>query len=86
MDIFKTLGAELRSVFHDLFDEKRRGVVKQKMAQIVEDARRIGGTIAQEAERLERDVLRYLEKPTDEKRKEIVKAHALRLEQQMGEI
>lgn len=86
MDIFQTLGAELHSVFRDLFDEKRRGVVKQKMAQIVEDARRIGGPIAQEAERLERDVLRYLEKPADEKRKEIVKAHALRLEQQMREI
>ena len=86
MDLYRKMGEELRSLFQDLFDPTYARTVRQKMARIVAIARQIGGTIKDEAEQLNADLLNFLNNPNDPTFMSIMKAHALKLEQETREI
>lgn len=86
MDLYNRMGDELRSLFMDLFDPRHSRVLRQKMARIVAIARQIGSPIKEEAERLNADLLNFLDNPNDPKFISIMKAHALKLEEETREI
>lgn len=86
MDLYSQMGKELRELFKDLFDPNRRSIGKKRMEEILTIAKQIGGPTELEAELLYMDVLRYLENPEDEMCIEIMKDHALRLEQETRDI
>lgn len=86
MDLYTQMGEELRAVFKDLFDSERRAIAKERMAEVLDTAAKIGGPIEMEAELLYMDVLRYIDNPDDEKCIEIMKEHAMRLEQETREL
>jgi hypothetical protein len=56
------------------------------MSRILAIATQIGGPIREEAERLNADLVKYLERPDDPSRVAMMKEHALRLEQETREI
>jgi hypothetical protein len=86
MDLYKRMGKELRSLFHDLFPPKRAEVIRGKMEQIVAMAAQIGGSLHDEAKQLNTDVENYLKQPHDQQCKANVQRHAMRLEQETREI
>lgn len=86
MDLYKRMGEELRSLFMDLFDPRHTRVLRQKMARIVAIAQGIGSPIREEAEQLNRDLLNFLENPNDVKYISVMKAHALKLEEETREL
>lgn len=86
MDLYCKMGEQLRSLFKDLFNPKCEGVVLHKMKNILELARQIGGSIKEEAEQLNCDIVKFLAKPTDPKLLAKVKKHAMRLEQETKEL
>lgn len=85
-DLYSRMGDELRSLFVDLFDPKRKTAVRQKMARILSIASQIGGPLQKEAERLDGDVAKFLERPSDLHLQKVLKEHALRLEEETREI
>lgn len=85
-DLYSKMGKELRSLFKDLFDPKLEGAVRKKMGQILATASQIGGSLQREAEELHRDLIYFLEKPTDQSRSAMMKQHALKLEQETREL
>jgi hypothetical protein len=86
MDLYSKMGEELRSLFNDLFDPTCARTLRQKMARIVAIARQIGGSIKDEAEQLNNDLLNFLNSPNDPTFISIMKEHALKLEQETREI
>lgn len=82
MDLFGKLSMELKDLFKDLFKPGKEAVILSKMEDVLKLATLIGGSIADEAKILERDVVCYLKNPQDKKLKAILKNHALRLEQE----
>ena len=86
MDLYCQMGDELRLLFNDLFDPRLEGAVRKQMARILGIAKQIGGSIKEEAERLNADVLQFLQRPGNPKLLAKMKQHALRLEQQMREL
>lgn len=86
MDLYTRMGAELRALFKDLFDPRHSQQVRQKMGKILATASQIGGPIKDEAERLNADIGNFLQRPGDAKLLAVVKAHAMRLEQETREI
>jgi hypothetical protein len=86
MDLYSQMGDELRSLFKDLFQPKRKGGVEKKMEEIVKTASQIGGSLHSQAEELYKDVIHFLKSPNDKKMIAIMKKHALRLEQETREI
>ncbi len=86
MDLYRQMGNELRSLFNDLFDPRLEGIVCQKIAKIIHTAKQIGGSIQKEAEQLNSDIIRFLEKPGDHKRLAVMKKHALKLERETREL
>lgn len=85
-DLYSRMGKELRALFVDLFDPKHAKKVHRKMEEILATARQIGGPIQLEAERLNGDVIKFLERPGDPKRLIVMKEHALRLEHETREL
>ncbi|MBX7066042.1 MAG: hypothetical protein K1X28_02310 [Parachlamydiales bacterium] len=86
MDLYGKMGEELRDLFKDLFRPDARNAVEIKMRDILKTAALIGGKVAEEAEMLHNDVVRYLKHPKDPKAASILKEHAIRLEQETREI
>ena len=86
MNLYSQMGKELRELFKDLFDLEKRGLVREKMDEILETAAKIGGPMEMEAELLCMDVLRFLENPDNEKCIAVMEEHALRLEQETREL
>lgn len=86
MDLYTQMGKELRAVFKDLFDSSRRAIAKEKMGEVLDAAAQIGGPVEMEAELLYMDILRFIDHPNDEKCIEIMKEHAMRLEQETREL
>ena len=86
MDLYRRLGNELRSLFVDLFNPTHSLSVTEKMTKIVATASQIGGPIEAEAERLNTDVLRFLQSRHDPKLIAVMKEHALKLERETREI
>lgn len=86
MDLYTQMGKQLRAVFKDLFDPNRIMVGKKMMEEVLDTAKKIGGPIEMEAELLYMDVLSYIDNPDDEKCIEILKEHAMRLEQETREL
>lgn len=77
---------ELHALFQDLFDSKKRNFAKEKMEKILSLAQKIGGPIEMEAELLYMDILKFLDDPNDPKTFDVLKEHALRLDQETKEI
>lgn len=84
-DIYTRMGKELRALFKNL-QTKDREHVRQELEEIQKLAGQIGSPIKQEADRLRQDVEKHLEKPNDPKLAQIVKQHALHLEQETREL
>jgi len=80
------LGDELRALFRDLFDPKSEEKALAEMERIRNIAHQIGGSIKDQAEQLRADVFKFLLDPNDPKLLALMKAHALRLGQEMREI
>ncbi len=80
------MGNELRVLFQHLFEPGKEAAIRRKMGQILSTAHEIGGSISQEAEALNRDVVQFLEKPQDRKNIAVMKNHALKLEQETREL
>lgn len=85
MDLYRHMGDQLRSLFQHLSQGHGKEVGK-KMSQILITAHEIGSPIAQEAERLKVDLEKFLQNPGDPKLANIMKKHALRLEQETREL
>ncbi|PIS03069.1 MAG: hypothetical protein COT85_03305 [Chlamydiae bacterium CG10_big_fil_rev_8_21_14_0_10_42_34] len=86
MDLYCKMGHELRSLFKDLFDPSHADQIHKKMGKILQIANQIGGSVKEDAQRLQNDIESYLEMPNDPKRLAIMKRHALRLEESSKEI
>jgi hypothetical protein len=86
MDLYGKMGEQLRALFKDLFDPRSAREVLHKMKHILELARQIGGSIKDEAEQLNGDIVKFLAEPADPKRLATVKKHAMRLEQETKEL
>lgn len=86
MDLYCKMGEELRSLFIDLFDPTHSHVAEKKIAKIVSLACKIGGKIEKEAKALETDVHLFLKNRQDKKQIAIMKAHALKLEEETREL
>ncbi len=84
-DIYTRMGKELRALFKNL-QAKNRERVRRELEAIQKLAGQIGSPIKQEADRLRQDIEKYLEKPNDPKLAQIVKQHALHLEQETREL
>jgi len=87
-NLYLTLGSELRALFKDLktFNPSRSREVHLKMDQIILAASQIGGSILDEAKRLELDIDHFIENPEDPRFGAILRQHALRLEQETRDL
>ena len=86
MDLYSEMGDELRSLFKDLLDAKKTRDIEEKMGRILAKAAKIGGPIYQDAKQLHADVAQFLKNPKNQITAALMKAHALRLEQETREI
>lgn len=82
MDLFSKLGSELRDLFKDLFRLEKRAVIESKMDDILKTASLMDQKIIQEVKELQIDVEHYLKYPENKKYLEILKRHAIKLEQE----
>lgn len=85
-DCYARLGRELRALFKSLEHPGDRAKILRQLDHVAHLAEEAGDPLQTEAARLKTDVLRWLDAPGDEKLAEIVKEHALRLEQETREI
>lgn len=85
-DGYARLGRELRGLFKTLEHPGDRTKILRQLDHVIQLAEEAGDPLQTEAARLKTDVLRWLDAPGDEKLAEIVKEHALRLEQETREI
>ncbi len=86
MDLYSKMGNELRSLFEDLFADKRGEAIEKKIGEILRISSLIGGPLQKEAAEFHADVVQFLKKPKDKKRIAVMKKHALRLEQETREL
>ncbi len=87
-NLYVALGKELRALFKDLkdFDSSRSREIHLQMDQIVLTASQIGGSILEEAKQLVLDIANFIEHPENPRFAEILKKHALRLEQETRDL
>ncbi|MBU6383739.1 MAG: hypothetical protein KGR16_05430 [Verrucomicrobia bacterium] len=86
MDLYCKMGEALRDLFKDLFRPEAKQMTQAKMRAILKTAQQIGGSLAEEAQRLHSDIERYFKHPQDPKILAILKKHAMHLEQETREI
>ena len=85
-DLYSKMGSELRAMFKDLFSLGQEGAVRHKMANIVAAADQIGGALKKDADTLQADVEKFLQKPNDQHIAAVMKMHAARLEHETREL
>lgn len=84
-DLYAQLGKQLRALFKDLHDGLF-DAVERDMIKIVKLAEEIGEPVSDEAKQLQRDIAAFIKRPNDEKAGQVLRKHALRLEQETREI
>jgi len=87
-NLYILLGKELRALFKDLkvYDASKRREIHLQMDQIVLTCSQIGGTVLEEAKQLVLDIDNFLEHPENPRFGEILRKHALRLEQETRDL
>ncbi|MES2273198.1 MAG: hypothetical protein V4487_03305 [Chlamydiota bacterium] len=87
-DFYARLREDLRDLFKNLkpFHPARIRTVQHQMDKILATASFIGGPIQKDAEQLQRDVIKFLERPSDPNFIKILQNHALRLELETREL
>ncbi len=86
MDLYWQMGEDLRELFKDLFDPKKARVIQERLDHILVKAAQIGGPLHEETKQFYAEVMNFLKTPHDPKAIHLMRAHALRLEQETREI
>ncbi|HSX26174.1 MAG TPA: hypothetical protein VLE89_04115 [Chlamydiales bacterium] len=84
-DLYAQMGKQLRLLFRDLHDGKMQNI-EQEMEKIMKMAKEVGGPLEREAKQLQKDVTAFMKQPDDPRIGDVMKRHALRLEQETREI